>query len=122
MREPKGGRPRWVPISVPLEKALKSLKRRGEHVITNRSGRFVTPNALTARLAAAQRRAGLGPSGPHILRHTFCSHLVLRGVHVRTIQKLAGHANLSTTEVYMHLISEVEEDAIRRLREDEADE
>ena len=46
---------------------------------------------------------------------------MLRGVHVRTIQKLAGHAKLSTTEVYMHLISEVEEDAIRRLRDDEED-
>ena len=41
---------------------------------------------------------------------------------MRTIQKLAGHAELATTEVYMHLVSEVEEDAIRRLRDDEEDE
>ena len=91
-------------------------------MITNNAGRNVTPNALTRRLATAQRRAGLETCGPHILRHTFCSQLVLRGVHVRTIQKLAGHAELSTTEVYMHLVSEVEEDAIRRLRPDEDDE
>ncbi len=122
IRQPKGGRPRWVPISGPLEKALKAIVRRGEHVITTNTGRIATPNVLRRRLATAQRHAGLKNCGPHILRHTFCSQLVLRGVHVRTIQKLAGHANLSTTEVYMHLISEVEEDAIRRLREDETDE
>ena len=122
IRVPKGGRPRWVPISGPLEKALKAIERRGDHVITSHEGRHVTPNALTRRLATAQRRAGLETCGPHILRHTFCSQLVLRGVHVRTIQKLAGHAELATTEVYMHLVSEVEEDAIRRLREDEENE
>ncbi len=119
LRTPKGGRPRWLPMSVPLEKAIEALPRRGEHVITNDAGRHMTPNALTRRLARAQRDAELKPCGPHILRHTFCSHLVLRGVHVRTIQKLAGHAELSTTEIYMHLVSEVEEDAIRRLRSDE---
>ncbi|MCA9717404.1 MAG: site-specific integrase, partial [Myxococcales bacterium] len=122
MRQPKGGRARWVPISAPLEKALKALARRGAHVLTTKRGRHFSPNGLTRRLATAQRRAGLEPCGPHILRHTFCSQLVLRGVHVRTIQKLAGHANLSTTEVYMHLVTEAEEDAIRRLRDDETDE
>ncbi len=119
LRTPKGGRPRWVPITAPLDRALRALERRGEHVLTNARGRHMTPTSLTRRLALAQREAGLERSGPHVLRHTFCSQLVLRGVHVRTIQKLAGHAKLSTTEVYMHLVSEVEEDAIRRLREDE---
>ncbi len=122
LRAPKGGRPRWVPISAPLERGIKALERRGEHVLTNNHGRHITPSSLRRRLRTAQRHAGLAPCGPHILRHTFCSHLVLRGVHVRTIQKLAGHAELSTTEVYMHLVSEVEDDAIRRLREDDEEE
>ena len=122
VRTPKGGRPRWVPLSGPLLKALHELPRRGEYVLTNDDGRYLTPNALSGRLRNAQRAAGLAPCGPHILRHTFCSHLVLRSVHVRTIQKLAGHAELATTEVYMHLVSEVEEDAIRRLRDPEEDE
>ena len=122
IRAPKGGRPRWVPMSEPLEKALRALEQRGEHVLTGPKGQYLTPTWLAKRLAVAQRRAGVARSGPHILRHTFCSHLVLRGVHVRTIQKLAGHAKLSTTEVYMHLVAELEEDAIRRLREDERDE
>ncbi len=122
VRGPKGGRPRWLPLTGPLMKALRSLERRGEYVVTNDFGRHLIPTSLTRRLARAQKRAGLPACGPHILRHTFCSHLVLRGVHVRTIQKLAGHAELSTTEVYMHLVSEIEEDAIRRLRDEEEDE
>ncbi len=122
MRAPKGGRPRWLPMTEPLEKALRALEHRGEHVLTGTEGRHLTPSWLTKRLAVAQRLAGVARGGTHILRHTFCSHLVLRGVHVRTIQKLAGHAKLSTTEIYMHLVAEVEEDAIRRLREDECDE
>ncbi len=101
---------------------LDRLERRGEHVLTNDRGRHLTPNSLVRRLRVAQRHAGLAPCGPHILRHTFCSHLVLRGVHVRTIQKLAGHAELSTTEVYMHLVSEAEDDAIRRLRGEDDEE
>ena len=122
VRVPKGGRPRWVPLSAPLVKALRALPRRGEHVLLSEPGRHLRPNGLAKRLRTAQKHAGLKSCGPHVLRHTFCSHLVLRGVHVRTIQKLAGHAELATTEVYMHLVSEVEEDAIRRLRDPEDDE
>ncbi len=122
VRVPKGGRPRWVPISTPLAKALRALPRHGEYVLMTDDGHHLKPGGLTKRLRTAQKHAGLKPCGPHILRHTFCSHLVLRNVHVRTIQKLAGHAELSTTEVYMHLVSEVEEDAIRRLRDPEDDE
>ena len=52
----------------------------------------------------AQARAGLPlTSGVHILQHTFCSHLAMRGPPVRAIQKLAGQADLSTTMRYMHL-------------------
>jgi hypothetical protein len=50
-----------------------------------------------------------------ILRHTFCSHLAMRGAPARAIQKLAGHADLSTTQRYMHLSPAATEDAIRLL-------
>lgn len=41
--------------------------------------------------------------GPHRLRHTFCSHLAMRGAAPRAIQELAGHAHFTTTQRYMHL-------------------
>jgi site-specific recombinase XerD len=48
------------------------------------------------------RRANVKP-GVHILRHTFCSHLAMRGAPARAIQELAGHQDLATTQRYMHL-------------------
>ena len=51
----------------------------------------------------------------HILQHTFCSHLAMRGAPVRAIQDVTGHANLSTTQRYMHLSPAAKEAAIRLL-------
>ncbi len=51
----------------------------------------------------AYRKAGLRKIGWHTLRHTFCSHLAMKGAPVRTIQELAGHATITTTMGYMHL-------------------
>jgi site-specific recombinase XerD len=51
----------------------------------------------------AARSAGLRNNGPHILRHTFCSHLAMRGASSKAIQELAGHQDLATTQRYMHL-------------------
>ena len=62
----------------------------------------------------AQRVAGID-QGVHILRHTFCSHLAMKGAPTRAIQELAGHADLSTTQRYMHLSPAATEDAIRLL-------
>jgi len=51
----------------------------------------------------------------HILRHTFCSRLAMRGATVKSIQELAGHQHLSTTQRYMHLSPAARESAIKLL-------
>jgi site-specific recombinase XerD len=63
----------------------------------------------------AARRAGLAKVGVHSLRHTFCSHLAMRGAPARAIQELAGHQDLTTTQRYMHLSPAAVADAIRLL-------
>ena len=60
-------------------------------------------------------RKGLLKSGVHILRHTFCSHLAMKGEAATTIQQMAGHKDLVTTD--MHLQRGVTDAAIRRLEE-----
>ena len=74
----------------------------------------ITRDRVIKAVRAAQRVAGIEP-GVHILRHTFCSHLAMRGAPARAIQELAGHADLSTTQRYMHLSPAATEDAIRLL-------
>ena len=61
------------------------------------------------------RRAGVAKGGVHILRHTFCSHLAMRGAPARAIQELAGHQDLTTTQRYMHLSPAALDAAIRLL-------
>ena len=57
----------------------------------------------------------MAEQGVHILRHTFCSQLAVRGAPARAIQEMAGHADLSTAQRYMHLSPAATEDAIRLL-------
>lgn len=63
----------------------------------------------------AARSVGLRNVGVHVLRHTFCSHLAMRGGGARAIQELAGHRDLVTTQRYMHLSPAAIEGAIRLL-------
>jgi integrase len=68
----------------------------------------------SAPVSYAARRTKV-PTGVHILRHTFCSHLAMQGAPVRAIQELAGHQELSMTQPYTHLSPVARESAIRLL-------
>ena len=80
-------------------------------------GSPITRDRVIKAIRGAQRVAGVAgiDQGVHILRHTFCSHLAMKGAPARTIQELAGHADPSTTQRYMHLSPAATEDAIRLL-------
>ncbi len=102
---PKGGRGRPLPMTPELAAALTAHKHlRGERVLYSAKGRQMSNRSIRNWLAQAQRRAGLEANGGiHMLRHTFCSHLAIAGVSAKAIQELAGHADLKTTQRYMHL-------------------
>lgn len=78
-------------------------------------GTPITRDRVIKAFRGAQRVAGLQQAGVHVLRHTFCSHLAMKGAPARAIQELTGHADLSTTQRYMHLSPAATEDAIRLL-------
>jgi integrase len=113
---PKGGRLRYVPLTARLAAALREHRHlRGPLVLYQDDGSALTEGAVQGFVRRAARRVGLPNNGPHMLRHTFCSHLAMRGAPARAIQELAGHADLSTTQRYMHLSPAAVESAIRLL-------
>jgi integrase len=113
---PKGGRLRYVPLTRRLSGALRQHRHvRSPRVVHQDDGQALTEKVVQNLVIRAARRAGLRGNGPHILRHTFCSHLAMRGAGARAIQELAGHRALTTTQRYMHLSSAAVEGAIRLL-------
>ena len=78
------------------------------------NGEPLTRQSAWSRVRRAARAAKV-PTGVHILRHTFCSHLAMHGAPGRSIQELAGHGELSVTQRYMHLSPAALQSAIRLL-------
>lgn len=96
--------------------SAKQRHLRGERVLYTDEGETVTAKVLQKWMARAQKRAQLRGTGAiHILRHTFCSHLAMKGAPALSIQRLAGHEDLSTTLGYMHLAEGETARAIRLL-------
>ena len=101
---PKGGRLRYVPLTSRLAAALKDNRHlRGPLVLYQDAGTPLTEGLVQGLVRRAARTAGLVNNGPHMLRHSFCSHLAMLGAPARAIQELAGHQDLITTQRYMHL-------------------
>ena len=90
------------------------------HVTSTKGDRVrhvpMTQKVVQDHVRRAARRANVKP-GVHILRHTFCSHLAMRGAPARAIQAVAGHQDLSATQRYMHVSPAAVEDAIRLLEQ-----
>jgi integrase/recombinase XerD len=122
----KGGRERLVPLNEAARKALAAhLAAVGEDEAKGKSaspwlfpssgGQHLTRQRLGQELKALALAAGIEPArvSPHVLRHAFASHLLERGADLRTVQQLLGHADISTTQIYTHVI----EERLRRLVE-----
>ena len=113
---PKGGRLRYIPLTVRLARALREHRHlRSPLVLCDEDGVVLKRKAVRAWVRRAARRAHVLNDGVHVFRHTFCSHLAMRGAPALAIQELAGHANITTTQRYMHLSPAAIEGAIRLL-------
>src|SRR6476660_2982017 len=89
---------------------------RSKRVLCQTDGSPFTRQIVQNRMRLAAKRANV-KKGVHILRHTFCSHLAMRGAPARAIQELAGHADLTMTQRYMHLSPAALDSAIRLLEQ-----
>ena len=108
----KGNKTRQLPIGRQALGAMKSwLKRRQElkktdlpAMFLSQHGKRLSPRAIQDRLKKISIKQGMqGKVHPHMLRHSFASHLLESSGDLRAVQELLGHQNISTTQVYTHL-------------------
>lgn len=105
----KGSKERHVPIAPMACEALRDYleQSRGESphaaLFLNHRGKKLTRQGFWKRLNVLALRAGLDHISPHVLRHTFATHLLENGMGLRSLQQLLGHSDVSTTQIYTHL-------------------
>ncbi len=109
----KGSKRRSVPVGRQALQALQTwLAARsswapegaGEALFINQRGTRLTPQHIRVRLKQRSLKAGLAtPVHPHMLRHSFASHVLQSSGDLRAVQELLGHANITTTQVYTRL-------------------
>jgi integrase/recombinase XerD len=110
----KGAKERVVPIGQTASKMLVDylervrptlLKGRSTRVLfISRRGRGLTRQAFWKLLVQRARRAGISkPISPHMLRHSFATHLLEGGADLRVVQSMLGHADIATTQIYTHV-------------------
>jgi integrase/recombinase XerD len=110
----KGSKERIVPLGRPAAEALRRYLARGRpyldrrhrpELFLNAKGGGLTRGGVFLILRRLAEKAGLEPARvhPHLLRHSFATHLLEGGADLRSVQEMLGHADLSTTELYTHV-------------------
>lgn len=112
---PKSGRDRVVPLCREAAEALERHARSGPRVLCWPDGSTRTRGELKWPLWRACRAAGLRRIGWHVLRHTFASHLVMRGAPLAAVQQLMGHSTIEMTMRYAHLSDDARREAVALL-------
>jgi integrase/recombinase XerD len=123
----KGGKERMVPLSPAARESLSSYLAARDHFLPARGkgGRaaniaspwlfpshgaegHITRRRIAQLLKQLAIEAGIDPAkvSPHVLRHAFASHLLDHGADLRALQKMLGHADISTTQIYTHVLGE----------------
>lgn len=109
----KGSKERVIPLGVPAAEAVAVYLRSGrpkvasELVFLSDRGRPLTKEHFEQTVRKYAAMAGIRKKvTPHVLRHSFATHLLERGADLRAVQMMLGHADISTTEIYTHVVKE----------------
>jgi integrase/recombinase XerD len=112
----KGDKERLVPLSEPAQRALADWLEQRSAMVGGKSSPWLFPTAAVDGHLTRQRfaqilkelavEAGLDRRAvsPHVLRHAFASHLLAHGADLRSVQQMLGHADISTTQIYTHVL------------------
>lgn len=118
---PKSNKIRSVPMTSALTAAVQGLPNRGPWVLSKDDGSRLTVDVIREWAAKLAEACGMPKAKRlHVFRHTFCSHLAMRGAPTISIKELAGHARLDTTQRYMHVQEDAKANAISLLEKKEA--
>ncbi|MGH1404476.1 MAG: site-specific tyrosine recombinase XerD [Alphaproteobacteria bacterium] len=118
--EGKAGRERMVPLSDAAQQSLRNyLEVRKEHATADAQDKWLFPSKTSnsghlTRQRFAQLLKDLAKEAkvdedrvsPHVLRHAFATHLLSNGADLRSVQKMLGHADIATTQIYTHILGE----------------
>lgn len=113
----KGGKQRLIPLGEPALEILQDYLQNGrpelvravisEEVFLNRRGKGLSRQGFWKNLRRYALQAGINHEVyPHMLRHSFATHLLENGADLRAVQTMLGHADISTTQIYTHVIQE----------------
>lgn len=122
----KGGKERLVPLSEPARQAIEDYAGWRAEFITGKTSPWLFPSRGESGHLTRQRfgqllkdlavAAGIDPAkvSPHVLRHAFASHLLAHGADLRAVQKMLGHADISTTQIYTHVLEARKQALVRQ--------
>ena len=108
----KGGKERLVPLSDAARDAVATMlaarTKPNLWLFASRGGKAITRQGFAVILKQVALDSGIDPErvSPHVLRHSFASHMLARGADLRSLQLLLGHADIATTQIYTHVLAE----------------